>query len=107
MAINPLMVNGSIMNSQDISLYRMNDDSRAAVVQSHVVEETNQESTEQSTRVNEFANTAEGGEGFDAKNSSGNEYAGDGGAYRRRKLHDKDGDVFIKTKSTTSFNASI
>ena len=107
MAIDPLMVNGSIMNSQDISLYRMNDDSRAAVVQSNVVEETNQENSEQSTRVNEFANAAEGGEGFDAKNSGGNEYAGDGGAQRRRKLHDKDGDVFVKTRKTTSFNASI
>ena len=107
MAINPLMINGSIMNSQDISMYRINDDSRAAAVQSTVVEETNQENTEQSTRVNEFANAAEGGEGFDAKNSSGNEYAGDGGAQRRRKLHDKDGDVFIKNISTTSFNASV
>ncbi len=107
MAINPLMVNGSIMNSQDMSLYKMNDDNRAIVVQSNVVEEADQENMEQSTRVNEFSNAAEGGEGFDAKNSSGNEYGGDGGASRRRKLHDKDGDVFIKTKSTTSFNASV
>ena len=107
MAINPLMVNGTIMNSQDISIYKINDDNRAVVAQSAVVEETEQENIEQSTRVNEFANAAEGGEGFDAKDSSGNEYDGDGGAQRRRKLHDKDGDVFIKTKSTTSFNASI
>lgn len=107
MAINPLMVNGSIMNSQDVSMFKINDDNRAIVAQSTVVEEAEQENLEQSMRVNEFANTAENGEGFDAKNSSGNEYDGDGGANRRRKLHDKDGDVFIKTKSTTSFNASI
>ena len=67
MAINPLMVNGTIMNSQDISIYKINDDNRAVVAQSAVVEETEQENIEQSTRVNEFANAAEGGEGFDAK----------------------------------------
>ncbi len=105
MAVNPLMLNGTIMNSQDLSMYKLNDDNRAVVVQSNVVEEADQENIEQSTRVNEGANAAEGGEGFDASNSGGNEYAGDGGAQRRRKLHNKDGDVFIKSRG--GFSASV
>ncbi|MCR5627775.1 MAG: hypothetical protein K6F99_10680 [Lachnospiraceae bacterium] len=105
MAISPLMLNGSIMSSQDISMYKTGDDNKAALVQSTTVQTTDKENQEQSTRVNQTANAAENGEGFDASSQGGSEYAGDGGANRKKKLADKDGRVIIKNKG--GFNVSV
>ena len=95
MAISPVVFNGSIMASQDITQIKAGDDNKAELLQSSVVQESQEEEVEQSTRVNEWGNAENHA---DASAEGHNEYEGDGGARRKRKFADEDGAVYIKSK---------
>ncbi|MCR4909547.1 MAG: hypothetical protein K5985_12020 [Lachnospiraceae bacterium] len=102
MAISPVVFNGNIMLSQDINQLKAADDNKAELMQSTVVQESQTEEVEQSTRVNEWGNAENHA---DASKEGQNKYEGDGGARRRRKFADEDGEVFVKSKG--GFNIKI
>jgi len=101
MAISPIMLNGTVSVSQDISVYKQNDDNKAALMQ-NAVENTVDEQTEikdHSVQEQQNVDTSTEDNG-----GSGNEYAGDGGM-RRKKKEGGDGRVVVKKKG--GFDISI
>ncbi len=102
MSISPVVFNGNIMVSQEINQLKAATDNKAELMQSAVVQESQEEEVEQSTRVNEWGNAENNA---DASKEGQNKYEGDGGARRKKKFADEDGAVFVKNKG--GFNIKI
>ena len=94
MAISPIMMNGTVSVSQDISVLKQNDDNKAVLMQNAAEVTVDEQTDIKDHSVQEQGNvdtsTGDSGEG-------GNEYAGDGGMHRKKK-EDPDGKVVIKKK---------
>ncbi|MBQ7464311.1 MAG: hypothetical protein IJS86_05580 [Lachnospiraceae bacterium] len=102
MAISPILMNGTVSVSQDISVFKQNDDNKAAIAQSAaevtVDEQTDIKDHSVQEQQNVDTSTEDNGQG-------GNLYGGDGGARRRKKQEDSDGKVVVKKKG--GFDISI
>lgn len=85
MAIAPVFYNGMISATPEISNIKISDDSRAATIQANSEAEVAEEAREHVNQVRTKDN-ADGAESeADASGGSRNQYAGDGGAKRRKK----------------------
>ena len=102
MAISPILMNGTVSVSQDISVFKHNDDNKAVIAQNAaevtVDEQTDIKDHSVQEQQNVDTSTEDNGQG-------GNFYGGDGGARRRKKQDDSDGKVVIKKKG--GFDISI
>ena len=101
MAISPIMLNGTVSVSQDISIYKQNDDNKDQIMQ-NAVENIVDEQTDikdHSVQEQQDVDTSTEDQG-----GSRNEYGGDGGM-RRKKKENPDGRVVIKKKG--GFDISI
>ena len=97
-------MNGMISNTPDVANIRVNEDARAAAMQISREADVEQEAEEHVNQVR-TKDDADGPESeSDASGGSRNEYAGDGGA-RRRKNKDSFGKVVKKQPG--GFNISI
>ncbi len=95
MAISPILLNGTVQVSQDISVYKQNDDNKAAIMQNAAEMTVDEQTDIKDHSVQEQQNVDTSAE----DNGSGsNEYGGDGGARRRKKQADSDGKVVVKKK---------
>lgn len=102
MAISPILLNGTVSVSQDISVLKQNDDNKAVIAQNAaevtVDEQTDIKDHSVQEQQNVDTSTEDNGQG-------GNLYGGDGGARRRKKEEDSDGKVVVKKKG--GFDISI
>ncbi len=101
MAISPIMLNGTVSVSQDISIFKQNEDNKPELMQ-NAVENTVEEQTDikdHSVQEQQNVDTSTEDNG-----GGGNEYAGDGGM-RRKKKGGGDGKVVVKKKG--GFDISI
>ena len=102
MAISPILLNGTVSVSQDISVFKQNDDNKAVIAQNAaevtVDEQTDIKDHSVQEQQNVDTSTEDNGQG-------GNLYGGDGGARRRKKEGDSDGKVVVKKKG--GFDISI
>ena len=104
MAIAPVFLNGMITASPEVAHLNMTDEAKAASLQLNSENEVQQEADNHVNQVRGKDN-ADGTENdADASGGSHNQYAGDGGAKRRRK-EDSFGKVVKKQKG--GFSISI
>ncbi len=102
MSISPVVLNGTIGVTQDISALKAHADGHASVLQSTTQEKIEHQAERKLNMVRVQDNVERQNKGFDAKEKGSNEYTGDGGARRRRN---EDGEVHIKGKG--GFDVSI
>ncbi len=95
MAISPIVLNGTIGISQNVSAIKSSDDNQAALVQQASIERNDEEVEEKLHRVNESQEVTADTKGFDASEKGANSYQGDGGRNRRKHM---DGRVIKKSK---------
>ena len=106
MAISPIVLNGTISASQNVSNYKSNDDSKAAVLHSNTQTKIEHKVEQKLSRVREQDDAEMKHKGFDAREKGSNEYEGDGGQHRRHaEYKSEDGAVYIKEKG--GFDISI
>ncbi len=104
MAISPIVFNGAINMTQDVTQLRQADESgKASLIQEFSGKQEEQNAEDRIKRVRESDDTENYMKGYDASEKGDNEYAGDGGRNRRRK--NKEGQVFIKNKG--GFDISV
>ncbi len=102
MAISPILMNGTVSVSQDISVIKQNDDNKAVLMQNAAEMSVDEQTDIKDHSVQEQQNVDTSTE----DNGSGsNPYGGDGGARRKKKQGDGDGKVVVKKKG--GFDISI
>lgn len=105
MAISPIVLNGTITASQNVSAYKAHDDSKAAILQSNTHTKIEHQIEKKLSRVREQDDTEMKHKGFDAREKGSNEYEGDGGKHRHTEYKGEDGAVYVKEKG--GFDISI
>ena len=98
MAVSPIVMNGMLPASQDISIIKQADDSKAAIMQGNTEVRAERQAEEKVSTVREGDNVENNMKGFDAKEKGDNEYEGDGGMRRKKENQGFDGKVVIKNK---------
>ncbi len=101
MAISPIMMNGTVSVSQDISVLKQNDDNKGQLMQNAVENIVDEQTDIKDHSVQEQQNVDTSSED---RGGQGGGYAGDGGM-RRKKKENADGRVVIKKKG--GFDISI
>ena len=104
MAISPILFNGTISLSQDISNIKSHEDNQSSVLHVNAQRKFEEQINESLTRVREGDDVKNNAGGFDAREKGKNEYTGDGGIHRKKKK--TDGDRFFM-KSEGGFDISI
>lgn len=84
MAIGAIELNGAIQRTQDYSPIKQNEDNKAMFNQLASQNEFEKTVGNSLTRVNQGAETRKEDKGFDPRTKGSNEYAGDGGRYRKK-----------------------
>ncbi|MCR5526812.1 MAG: hypothetical protein K6F39_05450 [Lachnospiraceae bacterium] len=103
MAISPIILNGSITASQDLSALKAHDDAKAAVMHNTTQDKIEHQQEQKLNRVRKQDDVELHQKGYDAREKGSNEYAGDGGK-NRKKQNSKDA-VHIKEKG--GFDVSV
>ncbi len=102
MAINPILFNGTINMTQDLSALKAHNDNQSTVMHSHLQTKVDQKVEENVTKVRNSDNVDYHEKGFDASEKGDNEYQGDGGKRRRKQERDR---VVVKNKG--GFDISV
>lgn len=105
MAIGFVEMQGQITRAQDFTSIKHNEDSRPMVDQANFGEQMNRQIERQVSRVNEGKQPENQQKRHDAKEKGSNEYTGDGGKSRKKKLgQDPDGKVLMKKADHIDFS---
>ena len=102
MALSPILFNGTIQATQDVSMLKMHDDSHAAILQDNSFHKVEEEQDHKVHSVREADDTELNEKGYNASEKGDNEYTGDGGRNRRRN---REGRVVVKGKG--GFDISV
>lgn len=104
MAIGFVEMQGQITRAQDFTTIKHNEDNKPIVEQANFGEQMVKQVERQVNRVNQ-GNQPDYHEGnSDAKDKGSNEYYGDGGRSRKKKLQENpDGKVLMKKVNTFDF----
>lgn len=106
MAIGFVEMQGQVTRAQDFTSIKHNEDSKGMVEQAHVGQQMTKQIERQVSRVNQGEQPEYHESKFDAKDKGSNEYQGDGGRSRKKKLvENPDGKVLIK--KTNNFDFSV
>lgn len=95
MAIGPIEMQGQILRAQDFSQVKQQNDQKPEVNQANLQQQLVKTEDRQLTRVNSRKDIENQMKKFDAKDKGSNEYHGDGGKNRRKKINE-DGKVILK-----------
>lgn len=106
MAITPLEQFGTIGRTQDYSILKQQEDTKAAVDQANIQVTAEKQADEKLNQVRSADNAQLNEKKFDAKEKGSNEYAGDGGR-GRKKTTEKQMDGKVILKRTQSFDMKI
>ena len=105
MAIGFVEMQGQITRAQDFTSIKHNEDSRPMVDQANFGQQMNKQIDRQVNRVNQGEQPEYHEKKFDAKDKGSNEYHGDGGKSRKKKLEqDPDGKVLMKKANHIDFS---
>lgn len=105
MAIGFVEMQGQITRAQDFTLMKHNDDIKPMVEQENFGQQMTKQIERQASRVNEGKQPEFHDKGFDAKEKGSNEYSGDGGRSRKKKLSENtDGKVLMKKVDNFDFS---
>ena len=107
MSLRPIDLNGMIQNANDIALQRTNEDLKPELQQATILNDFEEQSVEDTSRVKEQENTAEENMNPDEGNGSGyDSLFREGRNNRKKKKTEIEGRV-IKKSPHGSFNASV
>ena len=105
MAIGFVEMQGQITRAQDFTLMKHNDDMKPMAEQENFGQQMVKQIERQVSRVNEGKQPEFQDKGFDAKEKGSNEYSGDGGKSRKKKLSgNTDGKVLMKKADNFDFS---
>ena len=105
MAIGFVEMQGQITRAQDFTSIKHNEDTRPMVDQANFGEQMTKQVERHVNRVNQGEQPEYHEGSFDAKEKGSNEYHGDGGQSRKKKLVDNpDGKVLMKKTSNFDFS---
>lgn len=85
MSISPIMLNGMVGRTQDISAFKQNEDNKGMIDQGNSQVRVQREVEEHLNTVREQDNADESKNHFDAKNEGNGQYTGDGGKRKHQK----------------------
>ena len=104
MAIGFVELQGQITRAQDFTSIKHNEDTRGMVEQANFGQQMTKQIERQVNRVNRGEQPEYHESNFDAKEKGSNEYHGDGGRFRRKKLEENpDGKVLMKKVDNFDF----
>lgn len=106
MAITPLEQYGTIGRTQDYSIIKQQEDTKATNEQANIQIQVEKQADQKLNQVRSADNAQLNEKKFDAKEKGSNEYAGDGGQ-RRKNTPDGKSDGKVILKSTQSFDMKI
>lgn len=106
MAITPLEQFGTIGRTQDFSILKQQEDTKASTEQAHIQIQVEKRADEKLNQVRSGDNAQLNEKKFDAKEKGSNEYAGDGGR-GRKKTDDQKSDGKVILKRTQTFDMKI
>lgn len=105
MAIGIVEMHGQITRAQDFTTIKHNEDSKGMVEQANFGQQMTKQVEKQVKRVNKGDQPEYHERKFDAKDKGSNEYHGDGGKSRKKKLgQDPDGKVLMKKAEHIDFS---
>lgn len=105
MAIGFVEMQGQITRAQDFTSIKHNEDTRPMVEQANFSQQMTKQIERQVSRVNEGKQPEYQEKNFDAKEKGSNEYNGDGGKSRKKKLEENaDGKVLLKRVNNIDFS---
>ena len=97
MAIGFVEMQGQITRAQDFTSIKHNEDTKGMVEQANFGQQMTKQIERRVTRVNQGEQPEYHEKKFDAKDKGSNEYQGDGGKSRKKKLEENpDGKVLMK-----------
>jgi hypothetical protein len=105
MAVGMIEFQGSIPRTQDYTAMKHQDDIKPAVDQANFQTQSDKKVEQKLNQVIQGENTAKGENHADAKEKGNGQYAGDGGAGRKRQEIPKEGKVVLK--GTSHFDMSV
>ena len=105
MAIGFVEMQGQITRAQDFTSIKHNEDTRPMVEQANFGQQMIKQVERQVNRVNQGEQPEYHEKKFDAKDKGSNEYQGDGGRSRKKKLEkNPDGKVLMKKANNFDFS---
>ena len=105
MAIGFVEMQGQITRAQDFTSIKHNEDTKPMVEQANFGQQMARQVERQVNRVNQGEQPEYHEKKFDAKDKGSNEYKGDGGKSRRKKLEkNPDGKVLMKKANNFDFS---
>lgn len=105
MAIGFVEMQGQITRAQDFTSIKHNEDTKPMVEQANFSQQMTKQIERQVSRVNEGKQPEYQEKNFDAKEKGSNEYNGDGGKSRKKKLEENaDGKVLLKRADNIDFS---
>ena len=105
MAIGFVEMQGQITRAQDFTSIKHNEDTRPMVEQANFGQQMIKQVERQANRVNQGEKPEYHEKKFDAKDKGSNEYYGDGGKSRKKKLKENpDGKVLMKKADHIDFS---
>lgn len=105
MAIGFVELQGQITRAQDFTTIKHNEDTKPMVEQATFSQQMTKQIERQVSRVNEGKQPEYQEKNFDAKEKGSNEYSGDGGKSRKKKLGENaDGKVLMKKADRVDFS---
>ncbi|MBQ1546937.1 MAG: hypothetical protein IIZ61_00945 [Lachnospiraceae bacterium] len=107
MSIRPIDLNGMIQNANDVAMVRTNEDIKPELQQANILNEFEEQSVEDTTRVKEQDNTAQDNTNPDEGNGSGYNSLFRGKENKNKKKKTGIEGRVIKKSPHGSFNASI
>lgn len=105
MAIGMIELQGSIQRTQDYTALKQQENTRPVVDQNNIQQQIDKKVDQKVKEVVKGEDTAKGENHADAKEKGKGQYAGDGGAGRKKKDISKEGKVVLK--GTSHFDMSI
>lgn len=105
MAIGFVELQGQITRAQDFTTVKHNEDTKGMVEQANFSQQMTKQVEKQVNRVNEGKQPEYHERKFDAKDKGSNEYHGDGGRARKKKMGENpDGKVLMKKAEKIDFS---
>lgn len=105
MAIGMIEFQGSIQRTQDYTALKQQENTKPAVDQNNFQVQIDKKVDEKINQVVKGDDTSKSETHADAKEKGNNQYAGDGGAGRKKKDISKEGKVVLK--GTSHFDMSV
>ena len=100
MAIRPVVMQGMVQRSQDVTGYKVNQDNKANVDQTNIFGNHVKELQQKQENVVKKENADYEQQKYDAKEKGKNEYNGENrGHHNRKKEEEEDGKVAVKKKA--------